>query len=521
MRETHRIWPSLLLGISVGTAALAGQATPDQAGAPTLSEHSAPTFSEHIAPIVFNSCTTCHRPGQVGPFSLMTYKQVRRHARTIRRVTKSRFMPPWHPVSGHGEFVGENRLAQAEIDLIGRWVAAGMPEGDTSKLPPMPKFVDGWALGKPDLVVKMSKGFTVPAGGRDIYRNFAIPISLDERKWLTAIEVRPSARAVLHHILFVVDTSLESRRRDGRDGRPGFSGMRGARLNANDRVGNDIAGLGGWAVGGQPRHLPMGLGRELPKGEFDLVLNSHFHPSGKEEVEQTTLALYFADKRPSHRMVSLSLPPNFGIAAGINIPAGEKNYEVKDSFTLPVDALGLTIGGHAHYLGREMKVFVTRPGGQRESIFWIDNWAFNWQNRYQYKKPVELPAGTKVEMEIVFDNSKDNPSNPFDPPRRVGWGLQSTEEMGGISLLLISKDRYKSRKLAREIRNARKSKMTGERMISGMIGQMVSRIRELDKDGDGFVELKDVPQDLLRFVRRLDRDGDGKLSKKELDQIGR
>jgi len=513
MSETHRIRPSLLLAIAVSTAALTGQATLDQAPVPT--------FSEHIAPIIFNKCTTCHRPGQIGPFSLMDYKQVRRRAKMIRKVTKSRFMPPWHPVSGHGEFVGESRLTQAEIDLIGRWVNAGSPEGDESKLPAKPEFVDDWALGKPDMIIKMAEGFTVPAGGRDIYRNFAIPVSLDERKWLTAIEVRPSARAVLHHILFVVDTTLESRRKDGRDGRPGFSGMRGARLNSNDRVGNDIAGLSGWAVGGQPHHLPMGLGRELPKGEFDLVLNSHFHPSGKDEVEQTTLGLYFADKKPSHRMVALCLPPNFGVAAGINIPAGEKNYLVKDSFTVPVDALGLTIGGHAHYLGREMKVFVTRPGGQRESIFWIDNWAFNWQNRYQYKEPVDLPAGTKIEMEIVYDNSTDNPSNPYDPPRRVGWGFQSNEEMGGISLLMVPKDRYKSRKLAREIRNAARRKMSGGGMISGMIGQMASRIRDMDKDGDGFVNLEDLPQSYRRFVGRYDRDGDGKLSSKEIDEIGR
>lgn len=513
MSDPRRISPSLLLAISVSTAALAGQAAKNQGGTPT--------FSEHIAPIVFNKCTSCHRPDQIGPFHLLNYKQVRRRAKMIRKVTKSRFMPPWHPVAGHGDFVSENRLTQAEIDLIGRWVAAGTPEGNKSKLPPVPKFVDGWALGKPDMIVKMAKGFTVPAGGRDIYRNFAIPMNLQERKWLTAIEVRASAPAVLHHILFVIDTTMDARRKDGRDGRPGFSGMRGAQRNARDRVGNDIAGLGGWAVGGQPRHLPMGLGRELPKGEFDLVLNAHLHPSGKEEVEQTTLALYFAKKKPSHRMVSLSMPPNFGIAAGINIPAGEKNYVVKDSFTLPVDSLGLTVGGHAHYLGKEMKMFVTRPGGQRESVFWIDNWAFNWQNRYQYKKPLDLPAGTKIEMEIVFDNSKDNPSNPFDPPRRVGWGLQSTEEMAGISLLLISKDKYKSRKLAREIRNARNRGMRSENMIAGMIGQMASRIRDYDKDGDGFVELSDLPQSYQRFVGRFDRDGDGKLSSKEIDDIGR
>lgn len=513
MSKPSRIWPSLLVASLIGTPALTGQVDPAQA--------TDVNFTQHIAPIIFNSCTSCHRPGQIGPFSLMTYQQVRKRGKTIRRVTKKRFMPPWHPVAGHGEFAGEHRLTDAQIDLVGRWVDSGMPEGDPAKLPTIPKFLDGWKLGKPDLVVKMAKGFTVPAGGRDIYRSFAIPVSLEKQQWLTALEVRPSARAVLHHVVFQLDSTRESRRKDGRDGRPGFSGMLGLGRGGNGRVGADIAGLGGWAVGGQPRRLPMGLARKLPLGDFDLVLQSHFHPSGKEDVEQTTVALYFTDVKPKHRMIGLSLPPNFGFGYGLSIPAGEKNYKMKDSFTLPVDALAVTVGGHAHYLCREMQVFATRPGGQRESIFFIDNWAFNWQNRYQYKQPVELPAGTKIEMELVYDNSTDNPSNPFDPPRRVSWGLQSTDEMGGITLLLVSKERNKSRKLAREIRYKKRASMTGGGMFAGIISQMASRIRDMDKDGDGFVELTDVPQSYRRFIDRYDANGDGKLSSEEIDKIGR
>jgi len=271
------------------------------------------TFTQHVAPIVFNNCTSCHRPGQGAPFSLTNYAETRKKGRMIARVTKKRFMPPWHPVKGHGEFKGTLGLTDREIKTLDKWVKAGMPEGNPKKLPAMPKFPSGWQLGTPDMVVKMPRAFPVPAGGPDIYRNFAVPLNLQEDKWVTAIEVRPGDRTVLHHIIFGLDTSGSARESDGRDGRPGFSGMRGG---GGRSVGTSTSGLGGWAVGGQPNHLPLGLARHLPKGS-DLVLRSHFHPSGKKTEEQTTIGLYFTDKAPKRTMVGLQLPPNFGITAGL------------------------------------------------------------------------------------------------------------------------------------------------------------------------------------------------------------
>ena len=252
-------------------AVLAGSQT-----APAFGQE--PTFAKDVAPIIFESCTSCHRPGEVGPFPLMNYNDVRKRAKMIQRVVERGIMPPWHPVEGHGEFEGELALTSRQIDIISEWVEADMPEGDRKKTPKLPKFTRGWQLGKPDMIVEMKKGYQVPAGGPDIYRNFVIELDLPEDKWLTAIEVRPGAPTVLHHILFSIDQSGEALKADGASGTPGFSGMRGG--GSSQILGASTSGLGGWAVGGMPRHLPMGLARNLPKGG-DLVLQSHFHPTGK------------------------------------------------------------------------------------------------------------------------------------------------------------------------------------------------------------------------------------------------
>ena len=496
------------------------------------------TFSEHVAPIIYANCSSCHRPGQAGPFSLLSHADVRKRGRMIARVTKRRLMPPWHPVEGHGDFVGAMRLTDGEIDTLARWVKAGMPEGDPAKAPAPPEFSSEWVLGPPDMIIKMKEGFEVPAGGPDIYRSFVIPLELEEDKWLTAIEVRPSARSVLHHALFNVDPRRRFRRREGRDGMPGFASRDGG-----SGQGMSTSGLGGWAVGGQPRHLPMGLARKLPAGS-DLVLDSHFHPSGKKEIEQTTLGLYFAKKPPERTMVGLQLPPVFGIAAGLDIPAGEANFKLEESFTLPVDALAVTVGGHAHYICREMKVVATPPAPEAEadgaagqaddaatpteadsakkkaaeprSIFWIDNWAFNWQNRYQYDKPLELAAGTKIHASLTYDNSEKNPSNPFSPPRRIRWGLQSTDEMGSITVLLVAKNEDESAKLRRAIRRHRGRHM--RRGQGGWQDMLISQIRMMDKDGDGLVEKSEVPKSSHRWIDFADLDNDGAVSHDELDK---
>jgi Tol biopolymer transport system component/mono/diheme cytochrome c family protein len=387
------------------------------------------TFAGTIAPIVYQNCVTCHRPGEAAPFSLMSYEDVAKRGALIAKVTASRYMPPWHAADGYGEFVGERRLSDAQIAAIGAWVKAGMPRGDETKAPKAPVFpADGWRLGQPDLILEMPVGFDLPASGPDVFRNFVIPTSLTEDKWVRGVEFRPSARKVVHHAIFAHAPGGQLAARDGADGRPGFGGM-GAVGVVNDRGGS--RGLGGWAVGATPMLLPDGVAMRLPAGS-DFLLQMHFHLSGKPETEKSLVGLYFAGKAPDKALFSVELPALFGVGAGIDIPPGEKHFTIRDSFTLPGDVSVYSAMVHAHYLAREMKATATLPDGSTKPLLWIQDWDFNWQDTYVYKSPFTLPRGTRIDASLTYDNSADNPRNPISPPRRALWGEQSYDEMGTV-----------------------------------------------------------------------------------------
>lgn len=449
-----------------------------------------PTFTEHVAPIVFNHCSSCHRPGEAAPFTLLDYNNVKKRGRLVAHVTKKRYMPPWHAESTDYRFADERRLTDAQIETLQNWVKNGSPEGDPAKLPPLPDFTDGWQLGTPDLVVTMTEGYTVPADGSDIYRNFVVPLDLKEDKWVRAVEFRPGARAVVHHSLFFLDVTGEARQLDADDPVPGFKRM-GLALQ---RGGT----LGGWAVGGTANELPDGLAYRLPKGS-DLILSTHFHPSGKEETEVSTLGIYFADEPPAHGFTAIQLPPVFGALAGIDIPPGATSYVKSDSFTIPVDIRAFAVSAHAHYLGREMKMTATLPNGETKELLWIRDWDFSWQEQYNYTDFVELPAGTRIDARVVWDNSANNIFNPFDPPQRIRWGKESTDEMGSVTLQVTARNSAELRQLNTAFNKHRRE--AGSKAIR-------NRFADQGKNGTG--------QSLLqRLVKQFDKDGDGRLSPEE------
>jgi len=461
-----------------------------------------PTFCADVAPIVFSRCAQCHRPGEVAPFSLLSYAEVKKRGPTIVEAVQDRFMPPWHPDQGWGEFQNSLRLSDAQVKTIVDWVKGGMPEGDTQKLPPLPKFPEGWQLGEPDLVVQMPKGFEVPASGRDIYRNFAIPLGLAEDAWVTAIEVRPSARDVLHHVLFFLDDSGEGTAQDGKDGKPGYSGMRLQRQTS----------IGGWAVGGMPEHLPQGLAIKLPKGN-DLILQSHFHPSGKKQTEQTTIGIFFAKEPPKRTIVPIQLPPFFGIAAGLDIPAGEKEWILKDQFELPCDVEAVTVGGHAHMLLRSMTMQADLPQGDPVRLLRISSWDFDWQNRYTFRELVGIPKGATLRSELVYDNSRDNPNNPNKPPKRVRWGRESNDEMGSITLMVVPKDEADLPALLEAVRSH-----AGKGAVKRIQNQIDERFAQFDQNNDGKVTRDEAPPAMAAFFDFLDTDKNGSLDKQEVQK---
>jgi Tol biopolymer transport system component/mono/diheme cytochrome c family protein len=422
------MFPAFILVCLIGSAAVSSQGAGPAARQPA---GGAVTFADTIAPIVFENCASCHRPGEAAPFPLLSYEDVAKRGALVAQVTASRYMPPWHAAEGHGEFVGERRLTPAQIAAIGEWVRAGMPRGDASRLPRLPVFpAEGWRLGQPDLVLEMPEGFSVAASGPDVFRNFVIPTGLTDGKWVRAIEYRPAARNVVHHALFATVAGGSLAAIDGIDGRPGFGGMGTVGVGGG---GGESRGLGGWAVGASPVTLPAGVALKMPRGS-DFLLQLHFHPTGKAEVEKSLVGIYFAPQPPERDAISVELPALFAVGAGLDIPAGATDYTIRDSFTLPADVRVFSVSAHAHYLGRQMKATATLPGGAERPLLWITDWDFNWQDSYVYKEPFVLPRGTRIDVTITYDNSADNPRNPVDPPRRARWGEQSLDEMGAVIL---------------------------------------------------------------------------------------
>ena len=393
------------------------------ASAAKVGDGSAVTFNEHIAEIVFNNCTSCHRPGQSAPFQLMNYDDVHKRGMLIQAVTESKFMPPWQAEQGYGHFKDERRLTDEQVTLIGKWVKSGMAEGDAAALPKMPDFPEGWQLGEPDLVVKMERPYTVPADGADIYRNFVAAIGTTEEKWVRAVEFRPGSRTIMHHSLFAADASGKARELDAKSEEEGYGGMGGGVTRTQS--------LGGWAVGGGPSVFPPEAPIKLaPNADF--LFRSHFHPSGKVETEVSSIALYFSDKPATRQRMSIQLPPLFGRGADIDIPAGEKEFKIHEQFTLPAAVDIYSAGPHAHYVGKDFRGWAILPNGEEVPLIHISDWDFNWQGSYTYAEPVRLPKGATIHVDVTYDNSADNPRNPQNPPKRVTWGLASYDEMGSI-----------------------------------------------------------------------------------------
>lgn len=401
-----------------------------------ISSQTPPTFNRDIAPIVFKNCAACHHPGGSGPFSLLTYNDVKQRARQIADVTSSRFMPPWLPEPGYGGFAGGRRLESAEIDLIRQWASTGAAEGDSKDLPPLPRFTEGWQLGNPDLIVRMPEVYKLSASGEDVFRNFVIPVPQDavrETRYVRAIEILPGNKRIVHHANIIIDRSQEARRRDAADPEIGFAGMD---INIATSSFEPESHFLFWKPGAAEWTEPEGMAWRLDKGT-DIVLNMHLQPSGKPEPVQASIGLYFATRPPVHFPMLLQLERD----GALDIPAGQRDFAISDEFKLPVDVDVLGVYPHAHYLGKEMKAWATLPGGARHWLIWIKEWDINWQAVYRYEKPLQLPRGTIITMRYTYDNSAANPRNPNRPPRRVRAGNRSIDEMGHLWIQVLPRPR--------------------------------------------------------------------------------
>ena len=406
----------LSLGIILGgIAALAGAGGPPTPTSPSTPTPP-PTYSRDVAPIVQARCQVCHRRDQVGPFPLDTFEQARKRGHDIAAVVEERRMPPWKPVAGFGPKLAHDRsLSTGEVQVIQRWVQGGMPPGDDRDLPVPRTFPEGWTLGTPDLVLEPLEAYPLAANGPDVYRCFVIPTDLPNDVYVAAVEYRPGNPRVVHHLMALVETAGQARVKDQSDPGPGYTSFSGA--------GVDIVGdLGGWAMGNEAAPLPDGIGRSLPK-RADVVLQVHYHPSGKLEVDRTRLGLHFARKpvRQTLQWVGVTTKE-------IHLPADQPRVEVRARWTVPVDVEVLSIAPHMHQLGRDMQVTVTHPSGKPGNLIRVADWDPGWQGTYSFDRPVRLVRGSIVEVVAHYDNSA-HPRNPNHPPRAVKYGVESADEM--------------------------------------------------------------------------------------------
>ncbi len=390
---------------------------------------SAVTFNKDVAPIVYANCAACHRPGGVGPFSLLTYDDARKRARQMAAVTGARYMPPWPPESGKGEFVGERRLTDAQIARIRRWVEAGAPEGNRADLPPPPRFREGWPLGEPDLVLTLPQPWTLPPGGTDVFRNFVLPVPVTRTRYVRALEIRLDDRKIAHHANVLVDRTRSARRRDAQDGEPGFAGME---LTMESEGFDPDSHFLFWKPGTVPYEEPPDMAWRLDRGT-DLVLNLHLKPSGKPERVQPKVGLYFTDRAPTRLPMLMQLEHD----GALDIPPGAAGFVVTDEIELPVAVDLLGIYPHAHYLGKDVQGVATLPDGRQQWLIHVKDWDLNWQAVYRYPQPIPLPKGTRLQMRWSYDNSADNPRNPNAPPARVVAGNRAEDEMGHLWLQVL------------------------------------------------------------------------------------
>jgi len=372
----------------------------------------APTFSKDVAPIVYKHCVECHRPTAMAPMSLLTYEDARPWARAIKQKVVAKQMPPWGADPAIGRFSNDVSLTQTEIDTIAAWVDSGAAEGNRAERPKAPQFAEGWSIGKPDYVFRMQKPFTVPADGTVPYVYITIPTNLKEDIWIKAVELKPTDRRVVHHII----SNLVDGNGTAPDPEPKLT-----RDPARREIGG---GLGGLVPGRLYGEFEAGVARKIPAGA-DIVLQMHYTTIGQAVTDQTEIGVVLAKEPPTKlRAEGGGSIPNTQFV----IPPGDPNYEVVGTYTFDRDTYLSSMYPHMHVRGKDATYAVIYPDGREEVVLRVPKYNFNWQLSYKLAEPKFLPKGSTLKVTMHYDNSAANRYNP-DPTATVRWGEQTWEEM--------------------------------------------------------------------------------------------
>lgn len=453
MKRTLSVSVGLVIGIVAAAMILSSSISASSGGKKEV------TFNKDIAPIFYKNCAECHRANDIAPMALMTYKESRPWARSIKEKIVTREMPPWSPDPRYGEFANDHRLPQKDIDTIVAWVDQGAKEGDAKDLAAVPEFTstDGWRLGKPDAVFDIGKEFTVKSGAPDTIENFIVPTNFTEDKWISKAEILPGNRKVVHHVIafiqtpemieqfkkgqgraralmqsdvFYRDGSLLKVKADAPVINDGCSAPNGGsafkRPGASE--GGDAFGLflAGYAPGKGIDVFPAGTAKKVPAGSM-LVFQMHYSSYGGKfegsQGDRTRLGLHFASRPPEKSLNTVGIQNHY-----FKLPPGEANQQVTACYTFDAPVHLTSYMPHMHLRGKDMTYEVIYPDRRRQTLLSVPRFSFNWQTMYYLKKPVMLPKGTKLIVTAHFDNSDKNKYNP-DPAKTIRWGDPTYEEM--------------------------------------------------------------------------------------------
>ncbi|MDR3636164.1 MAG: redoxin domain-containing protein [Isosphaeraceae bacterium] len=363
------------------------------------------TYAEHVAPIVQSKCQDCHRPGEAGPFPLLTYEHVRRRASTLREAVDERRMPPWYADPRYGHFANDRSLSARERATLLAWVDQGTPRGADATMPPPHTFPQGWKIGTPDAVVSMLESYSVQAEGVVPYQRFRIPTGFTEDKWVQAVEGRPGDRNVVHHISIFIESHDSDR-------------------NNTHRTGPCLVT---YAPGDIPGIYPPGVAKRIPAGS-DLLFEVHYTPIGRERTDRSSVGLIFAKGPVRYEAITKGIPPPGPPDKRLEIPPGAENHEVRAAFTFRSDSHLIGMMPHMHLRGKDFQYTLRLPDGTSEILLSVPAFNFAWQDIYRFPEPRRLPKGARIECIAHYDNSRNNPANP-DPTATVRWGDYTWDEM--------------------------------------------------------------------------------------------
>jgi hypothetical protein len=382
---------------------------------------SAVSFTKDVAPILEQHCQTCHRPGEVAPFPLLTYEQARPWASSMKRVVSQKIMPPWYADPGVGHFANDRSLTGKEISTIVAWVNAGAPEGDPKDMPPAKNWVEGWGMSKPDVVFQLPQPFQVPASGMVEYQYVIIPTGFTKDTWVQGAEARPTDRSVVHHIIAYL---REPGSNYFKGQKPGvfFEAPPPKQDDKNDTSALASDFLIGYAPGQPAEILPPGQAKLIKAGS-DIVLEVHYTPNGKATTDQTRVGLILAKEPPKERVLTLS-----AVNGLFKIPPGDPNYRVDATFEVPQDVRLISLHPHMHMRGKDFEYRIVFPDGKSDTLLKVPAYNWRWQLWYNLPEPITLPKGSKIECTAHYDNSPNNPENP-DPTKEVIWGQMNSDEM--------------------------------------------------------------------------------------------